>query len=153
MWNDKCKTDQWPAALVNANLAFHISEFAFPIALSANRWIVPFLGGLLLCCAARADEPAQAIEPSRIVEALKRALPIVETAAESYPFHRECFSCHHQTLPMLAMVAGRGRGLETNALLLAEQAEFTRKSFFDSSEDLRKGEGIGGRAPEEWVGL
>jgi len=115
--------------------------------------VILFLGGLLLCCAARADEPVQAIESARVFDALKRALPIVETAAESYPFHRECFSCHHQTLPMLAMVAGRGRGLETNAALLAEQAEFTRKSFHGSTDNLRKGEGIGGRAMTVGYGL
>ncbi|HUY34046.1 MAG TPA: prenyltransferase/squalene oxidase repeat-containing protein [Pirellulales bacterium] len=114
---------------------------------------MPFLPGLLLSCAACADEPVQAIEAGRIVEALKRALPIVETAAESYPYHRECFSCHHQTLPMLAMVAAQRRGLETNGKLLAEQAEFTHKSFRESTDGLQKGEGIGGRAMTVGYGL
>src|SRR5258708_37054711 len=93
----------------------------------ACRRVVPFLVALSLTCAssraARAGEPTQAVDAGRIVEAMKRALPIVETAAESYPYHRECFSCHHQTLPMLAMIEVSGRGLETNANLLAEQAE------------------------------
>jgi N-acyl-D-amino-acid deacylase len=141
------------------NFTFRISHFSLRLFLTppglrcAPLSVLPLLVGLLLCCAARADEPSQAIEPARIVAALKRALPIVETAAESYPFHRECFSCHHQTLPMLAMVAARRRGLETGAKLLTDQAEFTHKSFRDSTESLQKGEGIGGRAMTVGYGL
>jgi len=153
MENKKCKTGKWPVRLVVADFAFCISNAALRIASSACRWITPILGGLLLCCAVRADEPTLSIKPGRIVDALKHALPIVETAAESYPFHRECFSCHHQTLPVMAMVTSHGIGLETNAVLLAEQTEFTRKSFHDSTDNLRKGEAIGGRAMTVGYGL
>ena len=47
-------------------------------------------------------------EPDDVREAEARAMRLVRKAADSYPEHRECFSCHHQTLPMLAMVAARG---------------------------------------------
>ncbi len=42
--------------------------------------------------------------------ALRLGLPLIQQAAANYPKHRKCFSCHHQTLPMLVMVAAPRRG-------------------------------------------
>jgi len=81
-----------------------------------------------------------------IAIALRRGLPLVQQAAARYPDHRKCFSCHHQTLPMLTMVAAREAGLQIDQDLMKSQAEFTRKSFLNDIERLREGKGIGGRA-------
>jgi N-acyl-D-amino-acid deacylase len=96
-----------------------------------------------------AEEPLDA----RIAAAVKRGLPLVEKAAENYPTHRKCFSCHHQTLPMLAVVCARQAGLGGNEAILAAQAEFTLASFHGELEDLRAGRGIGGRAMTVTYGL
>ncbi len=104
---------------------------------------------LLASSALVAEEPLG----QRIAAAVKRGLPLVEKAAENYPTHRKCFSCHHQTLPMLAMVCARQAGLGGNEALLTSQAEFTLASFAGEIEDLRAGRGIGGRALTVSYGL
>ncbi len=89
----------------------------------------------------RADEPAAAANPStsdRIASALKTGVPMVEKAATRYPEHRKCFSCHHQMLPMLAMVSAREAGLTVDEAVLKTQAEFTHQSFTAQLEQLAR---------------
>src|SRR3954466_6919446 len=64
-----------------------------------------------------------------VEEAVKRGLRLVEEAAGRYPTHRTCFSCHHQTLPMQAMVTAREHGVAIDAELLQGQADFSHESF------------------------
>lgn len=85
--------------------------------------------------------------------AIERALPLVQQAAARYPQHRQCFSCHHQTLPMLAVVAARRSGMAVDDALLGAQAEFTHASFERELDDLRAGKGIGGQALTVGYGL
>ncbi len=106
--------------------------------------IVPLAPSLLA-----AEEPLA----ERIAAAAKRGLPLVEKAAENYPTHRKCFSCHHQTLPMLTIICARQAGLGGNEALLTSQAEFTLASFSGEIEDLHAGRGIGGRALTVSYGL
>jgi N-acyl-D-amino-acid deacylase len=89
----------------------------------------------------------------KIASALARGLPIVQKAAVNYPNNRDCFSCHHQTLPMLAVVTAGTRGIEPPKDLLVGQAEFTRDSFQTRADQLKRGEGIGGRAMTVAYGL
>jgi N-acyl-D-amino-acid deacylase len=77
----------------------------------------------------------------------------VEKAAANYPKHRQCFSCHHQTLPMLAMATARDRKLATDAELFKMQAEFTHKSFNDRVEPMKEGKGVGGMSMTVGYGL
>lgn len=104
----------------------------------------------LFAATAGADE---APDPGRIREAIARGLVIARKAAENYPLNRDCYSCHHQTLPMLAVVGAREAGLEVPTDLLPAQAEFTRASFAERQASLKKGEGIGGRAMTVGYGL
>ena len=50
---------------------------------------------------AETDEPPPNTVQSQIQTAVRRGLSVAEKAAANYPNHRNCFSCHHQTLPML----------------------------------------------------
>jgi N-acyl-D-amino-acid deacylase len=95
-----------------------------------------------------AEEPQKNAElaPEEIAKAVSRGLAIVQKAAANYPKHRDCFSCHHQTLPMLAMVSARQHGVKSDTELLPAQAQFTHKSFENSIAALKKGKGVGGRA-------
>ncbi len=54
----------------------------------------------------------------------------------STPHHRSCFSCHHQTLPMLAVVKARAQGVAIEPDLLQEQAEFSVESFGDKVREM-----------------
>lgn len=45
----------------------------------------------------------------KYIKASNKGLSLLVQSAANYPKHRQCFSCHHQTLPLFAMhIAGRG---------------------------------------------
>lgn len=98
-------------------------------------------------------ERGETCSQEKVREAVQRGLNIVTTAAANYPNHQTCFSCHHQTLPMLAAVTARQRKLAVDETLLPTQTEFTRVSFHEDLEKLREGRGIGGRAMTVAYGL
>jgi N-acyl-D-amino-acid deacylase len=81
-----------------------------------------------------------------IHKAIAKGLENVQQAAEKYPKHRNCFSCHHQTLPLLSLVTARAHGIAVDDKLLEFQSQFTRDSFQSSLETMTQGKGIGGRA-------
>jgi N-acyl-D-amino-acid deacylase len=95
-----------------------------------------------------ADEPPRQLEikQDEIAKSVARGLAIVQKAAANYPRHRDCFSCHHQTLPMLAMATALRHGIKIDEDLMQAQSKFTHKSFEKSISELKKGKGVGGRA-------
>ena len=106
-----------------------------------------FLFGVLWYGVLAAEETAPSKERTgRISRAVTRGLTIVGRAAGNYPKHRKCFSCHHQTLPLLAMQSAGDAGIKVDGELFARQLDFTRTSFSTRRENLQKGERIGGRA-------
>jgi N-acyl-D-amino-acid deacylase len=102
---------------------------------------------------ARAVEPAGLPDADRTAAAVSRGLALVERAAANYPTHRDCFSCHHQTLPMFAMVSVRGEQDRAADTALRAQAEFTHKSFQSKQASMLEGRGIGGRSMTVGYGL
>lgn len=78
--------------------------------------------------------------------AVARGLDVITKAAGRYPENETCFSCHHQTLPLLAAVTARDHGVPIDEKLLTAQKTFTHTSFHDELENLRQGRRIGGRA-------
>jgi N-acyl-D-amino-acid deacylase len=85
--------------------------------------------------------------------AVERGLRVVEKAATSYPSHRECFSCHHQTLPLLAWTEAQRVHCDVTETVLPVQLAFTQKSFGKQRERLLVGPAIGGRAATASYGL
>ena len=85
--------------------------------------------------------------------ATEKGLVILERGAKAYPSHESCFSCHHQTLSMLAMTEASKAGIRFDSELMHEQATFTRKSFDERKGRLSKGEHVGGRAATVSYGL
>jgi N-acyl-D-amino-acid deacylase len=88
-----------------------------------------------------------------MIAAIERGLPLVQQAAARYPEHRKCFSCHHQTLPLLAVVAARQSGIAVDEAVFESQVEFTHDAFQRELDDLRAGKGIGGKAMTVSYGL
>ena len=99
-----------------------------------------------------ADDAPQA-DATALRSAVARGLDVVTKAAGRYPGNQSCFSCHHQTLPMLAAVTARSHGLAIDERLLPAQTAFTHASFVDDLDDLRAGRRIGGRAMTVGYGL
>ncbi len=94
-----------------------------------------------------------------ISDALQRALAILKTGARNYPEHRSCFSCHHQTLPVLTMsLMGRSDVSELPAGFADSEAvrsikQFTMEAFDGKRETMREGNGVGGGALTVGYGL
>lgn len=99
--------------------------------------------------AVRADDSSDA----RVDKAIQSGLAIVQKAAHSYPTHRECFSCHHQTLPLLAMREAEAAGLKFDDDVAKVIEDHTFKSFNSRVEKLNAGKNIGGRANTVSYGL
>jgi len=74
--------------------------------------------------------------------AVFRALPLlVEASADVYPKHRDCFSCHNQAVPAVALGLARQRGFAVDAQTLRAIAEHTEADLNGALEDYRKGRG------------
>ena len=96
---------------------------------------------------------APAGEETAIHKAIERGLKNIQKAAAKYSEHRNCFSCHHQTLPLLALTTASGRGFAVDDKLVHAQAEFTRDSFSHYIDAMKEGRGIGGGAMTVGYGL
>lgn len=98
-------------------------------------------------------------------QALERGVALIRKSVDSYPSHRDCFSCHHQAVPLFAlrMVAGypEARDADGKPALFnshdKERAqrilEFSRKSFERELPKLRAGEELDGRGLTLGYGL
>ncbi|HEY2253321.1 MAG TPA: hypothetical protein VGH74_19745, partial [Planctomycetaceae bacterium] len=93
----------------------------------------------------QADDPANSPARQKIAAAVERGIALVEKSARSYPTHRKCFACHHQTLPLLALGEARQARLQTDEKLAGEILEFVVTSFRGKIDDLKGGENIGGK--------
>ena len=113
-----------------------------------------FLSGLLTAVFAFAV-PARATAPPRdeVREAVTKGLALVQKAARNYPTHRDCFSCHHQTLPMLATARAVVAGVDADGTLIQDQADFVLESFLDKQKSMKAGKGVGGGAMTVGYGL
>lgn len=105
----------------------------------------------LVCVAEiRAADP---VSESDVRPAIDKGLPLLQQAAHRYPTHRACFSCHHQTLPLLAMTEARRAGFSIDEDILQEQWQHTYDNFESRIEGLRQGKRIGGDAATASYGL
>lgn len=85
-------------------------------------------------------------ESDRFRPLVEKSLALLGTAAEGHAESRDCFSCHHQAMPVLALVAARKQGFKIDETLLAKQIDHTWK-FLDKNRDaFAKGQGTGGQA-------
>jgi N-acyl-D-amino-acid deacylase len=83
-------------------------------------------------------------DTSRIHEAVKRALPLLERASAGSAEHRKCFTCHSQALPIFALAEARRRGFDVDSENLARQIEHTFKHLERGRKQYEEGKGQGG---------
>ena len=91
---------------------------------------------------------------SRDIEsAMRRGLALLEKAGPNWRKHKSCFSCHHQTLPMLAMVEAARAGVAADSAWLKAQADFTHKYFEDHIDVMNSGDHVPGGSVTASYGL
>jgi squalene cyclase len=95
---------------------------------------------------AAAAPPAEGPGPAQVRAAVARSLPLLQKGAAGYADQRQCFSCHNQTLPLLALTTARPRGFAVSDQEVRRQVEFTADSLRRGRDDYRKGKGQGGQA-------
>ncbi len=78
--------------------------------------------------------------------AVQRSLTLVNTAARNWPKHKTCFSCHHQTLPMLSVIESSHAGHSVDAGWLKTQADITHAYFNERIDDMLAGDHVPGGA-------
>ncbi len=79
-----------------------------------------------------------------IRDAVAKSLKRIEQGSASYITKRQCFSCHHQAMPVLVMTSAQRRGLIVDNEKLRTQIEFTLATFQPNYERIRKGQAIPG---------
>ena len=93
-------------------------------------------------------------ETSNTVEAAtRRGLALVTRAARNWQKNKTCFSCHHQTLPMLAMTEAARVGFPLDKAWMKSQAETTHAYFEERIEEMDGGEHVPGGAATAGYGF
>lgn len=89
-------------------------------------------------------ERPEAVDEEALRTAIRRALEPIERSAREYPKHRDCFSCHHQAVPALALTTARGRGFPIEAESLEAILDVTLHDLTGAEAAYRRHEGQGG---------
>jgi squalene cyclase len=76
-----------------------------------------------------------------IRSAVERSLPLIARSAKEYTGHRDCFSCHHQAVPVVALSLAKERGFSVDSSLIQAQMEHTEADLSTAAESYRTGEG------------
>ncbi|MAV38156.1 MAG: hypothetical protein CMJ59_22180 [Planctomycetaceae bacterium] len=72
------------------------------------------------------------------------SLDLLATSAGAYTEQKTCFSCHHQTLPVLALNQAQRQGMKIDTAEIGRQVRFTHRYFAGRREQLLKGKGVPG---------
>src|SRR5262245_50650896 len=82
-----------------------------------------------------------------IQAAVRKSLPLLQTAARgSIEKRKQCFTCHNQALPVMALTAARSRGITIDAENLRQQIQFTADFLAKNRTNYLAGKGQGGQA-------
>lgn len=85
------------------------------------------------------DDPI--VTASEIRASVDKALPMILKSVDKYPEHRDCFSCHHQAVPVLALTTARDRGFTIDADAITDPVELTEADLRTAIESYKKGDG------------
>ena len=85
--------------------------------------------------------PAADDDETAARRAVEKALPLILKSTAEYPNHRDCFSCHHQAVPALALTTAKERGFAVEADAIAGPVEHAEADLRGAIEGYRKGQG------------
>lgn len=92
-------------------------------------------------------------EEKRLTAAIDKGLALLTQAGRNWQKNKTCFSCHHQTLPMLAIVEATAAGYQVDTAWTKAQTEFTHSYFLDRVEDMKAGKHVPGGSSTVEFGL
>ena len=85
--------------------------------------------------------------------AVQRGRELVMTAATNWHKNKNCFACHHQTLPVLALIEAGRFGAPVDPEWLRVQTKHTHDYFHERVEGMLAGEHVPGGASSPGFGL
>lgn len=105
---------------------------------------------VVLCCFTLTGQQAQADDalPARdaIVNAVEKSIPLLEKGSKgSIEQRKQCFNCHNQGLPIIALTTARSRGFRIDDENLTRQLQFTADFLARNKQRYLEGEGQGGQ--------
>jgi N-acyl-D-amino-acid deacylase len=89
---------------------------------------------------------AAAPPPSPVTGAITKALPLLVKGGRGHMDKRNCFGCHNQGAPILALTTARSRGFNVRREDVHDQLEFIDDFLSLKREEYRKGLSLGGKA-------
>jgi hypothetical protein len=92
-----------------------------------------------------ANEPAPHIDETQVRMAVERAIPLLEKAASGSADQRECFTCHSQAIPVLALTRALELGFEVDRENLDRQVSHTFAHLERGQQKYQEGRGQGGQ--------
>lgn len=107
---------------------------------------------LVLLCVFHTESPA-AESADDAESATRKGLALVVRAAGNWQKNKTCFSCHHQTLPLLAATESARAGLLPDEAWLQSQADTTHRYFEERIEQMDGGEHVPGGSTTAGYGL
>jgi hypothetical protein len=78
--------------------------------------------------------------------ALERAIPTLQKSLVVYAEKRDCFSCHNQTIPLIALAIARVRGFKIDEEAFEGAIALTLADLHSALKDYRQGHGQPGGA-------
>jgi hypothetical protein len=96
-----------------------------------------------LAGAAAGAEPGPPVEDVRA--AVTKALPLIQKGSAGHREQRTCFACHHQAVPLLAVVTARSRGLPVDDEEPPKHLRFIADFLCKNRDEYLKGRGQGGQ--------
>jgi len=99
---------------------------------------------LLLILLACLPSLARTADPPTVENAVQRGLARVTTAASNWPKHKVCFSCHHQTLPLLSVAESSRFGHPIDPTWLQAQSSITYAYFEQRVDEMLAGDHVPG---------
>jgi hypothetical protein len=117
-----------------------------------NCRLVHWFARVALLCAVPGfllDAFAEDLVPSNeaIKAAVAKSVPLLETGARtSMEKRKQCFTCHNQALPVMALTTARSRGMTIDAENLRRQVQFTADFLGKNRTNYLEGRGQGGQA-------
>jgi hypothetical protein len=110
--------------------------------LAAFLWLTASASSLVSPALAAAKPDAEAVRA-----AVAKAVPLLEAGARgSAEKRKNCFTCHNQALPVIALTTAQARGLAVDAENLRQQLDFTVAHLARNRANYLAGKGQGGQA-------
>ena len=91
---------------------------------------------------------ADAIPKNEAIKAaVTKSIPVLEASARgSMEKRKQCFTCHNQALPIMALTTARSRGIKIDGENLQRQVQFTADFLARNRTNYLAGKGQGGQA-------